>query len=148
MGLVGQMSFTFVFNRIMFSPSTVFAKMLKDTSREVAIVVDCSDQRAWFVPKLSLLIHMSHAWVRRHRIDPNPIPYANTHHVGVSVEQTLENCGDIALSGQGEDCLKLRQLLLGLNINLIESRQHTEDASRKKFFLASRLWTLFVSHRI
>lgn len=44
MGLVGQMSFTFVHNRIMFNPSTVFAKMLRDTSKEVAIVVDCSDQ--------------------------------------------------------------------------------------------------------
>lgn len=134
MGLVGQMSFTFVHNRIMFNPSTVFAKILKDTSKEVAIVVDCSDQRAWLVPKLSLLLHMSHAWVRRHRIDPDPIPYANTHHVGVSVEQTLENSGDIALSGQGEDCLKLRQLFLGLNTNLIESGQHTEDASRKNIF--------------
>lgn len=122
MGLVGQISLTFVPNRIKFYPSRVFAKMLKDISKEVAIVVDCSDQRAWLVPKLSLLLHMSRAWVRRHRIDPDPIPYANTHHLGVSVEQALKNSGDIALSGQGEDCLKLSQLLLGLNTNIIESR--------------------------
>lgn len=128
------MTFTFIHNKIRFVPSTVFAKILKDTSREVAIVVDCSDQRAWLVPKLSLLLHMSHVWIRRHEIDPNPIPYADAHHVGSSVEQTLRDCGDIALSGQGEDCLRLRQLLLGLNINLIESRQHTEDATRKKLF--------------
>lgn len=133
-GPVGQMTFTFVHNKIMFSPSRVFAKMLKDTSKEVALVVDCSDRRAWLVPKLSLLLHMSHVWIRRHEIYPNPIPYADAHHVGGSVEQTLRDCGDIALSGQGEDCLRLRQLLLGLNINLIESRQHTEDATRKKVF--------------
>lgn len=134
LGLVGQMTFTFVHNKIMFAPSTVFAKMLKDTSKEVAIVVDCSDRRAWLVPKLSLLLHMSHVWVRRHEIDPNPIPYADAHHVGGSVERILRDCGDIALSGQGEDCLRLRQLLLGLNINLIESRQYTEGATRKKLF--------------
>ncbi len=133
-GPVGQITFTFVHNKIMFSPSRVFGKMLKDTSKEVVIVVDCSDRRAWLVPKLSLLLHMSHVWIRRHGIYPNPIPYANAHHVGGSVEQTLRDCGDIALSGQGEDCFKLRQLLLGLNINLVESRQHTEDATRKKLF--------------
>lgn len=103
MGLAGQMSFTFVHNRIVFSPLTIFANVLNDTSREVAIVVDCPDQRASLVPKLSLFLHMSHAWVHSHRIDPNPIPYANTHHVGVSVEQTPESCGDIALSGKGQD---------------------------------------------
>lgn len=133
-GPVGQMTFTFVHNKITFSPSRAYAKMLKDTSKEVAIVVDCSDRRAWLVPKLSLLLHMSHVWIRRHAIDPNPIPYADAHHVGGSVEQTLRDCGDIVLSGQGEDCLRLRQLLLGLNINLVESRQHTEDATRKKLF--------------
>lgn len=77
---------------------------------------------------------MSHVWIRRHGIYPNPIPYANAHHVGGSVEQTLRDYDDIALSGQDEDCFKLRQLLLGLNINLVESRQHTEDATRKKLF--------------
>lgn len=133
-GAVGQMTFTFVHNKIMFSPSRVYAKMLKDTSKEVAIVVDCSDRRTWLVPKLSLLLHMSHVWIRRHEIFPNPIPYADAHHAGGSVEQTLRDCGDIAVSGQGEDCLRLRQLLLGLNINLVESRQHAEDATRKKLF--------------
>lgn len=134
MGPVGQMTFTFVHNRITFSPSRGFAKMLKDTSKEVAVVVDCSDQRAWLVPKLSLLLHMSHVWIRRHGISPNPIPYADAHHIGGLVEQTLRDSGDIALSGQGEDCLRFRQLLLGLNINMVESRQHTEDATRKKLF--------------
>lgn len=133
-GPVAQMTFTFVHNKIMFSPSRIYAKMLKDTSKEVAIVVDCSDGRAWLVPKLSLLLHMSHVWVRRHEICPNPIPYADAHHVGGSVEQTLRDFGDTALLGQGEDCLRLRQLLLGLNINLIESRQHTEDATRKNLY--------------
>lgn len=133
-GPVGQMTFTFVHNKITFSPSRVYAKMLKDTSKEVVIVVDCSDRRAWLVPKLSLLLHMTHVWVRRHEIQPNPVPYADAHHVGGSVEQTLRDCGDIALLGQGEDCLRLRQLLLGLNINLVKSRQHTEDATRRKLF--------------
>lgn len=133
-GPVGQMTFIFVHNKIMFSPSRVFGKMRKDTSKEVVMVVDSSDRRAWLVPKLSLLLHMSHVWIRRHGIYPNPIPYTNAHHVGGSVEQTLRDCGDIALLEQGEDCFKLRQLLLGLNINLVESRQHTEDATRKKLF--------------
>ena len=68
------------------------------------------------------------------RIDPNPILYANTRLIGVSIDQTLENCGDIALSGKGQDCLKVKQLLLGLNINLIENRQCTKDASRRDLF--------------
>jgi len=51
-----QANFTFVSNRLNFSPSQIFIQMLKNASKELAILYDVDTKRAWMVPKLSLLL--------------------------------------------------------------------------------------------
>lgn len=133
-GFTVQANFSFVPNRINFTPSNSFAKLLRDTSKEVAAVIDCLDGRSWIVPKLSLMLHMAHAWSARNSIDPDPIPYAKPCHDGTQAEAVLRDSGDLVLLGQGQDTLTLRQLMLGLNVNLLQSRHQTEDAASGKVF--------------
>jgi hypothetical protein len=133
-GVTMQANFSFVPNKVNFTPSNSFAKLLRDTSKEVAAVIDCLDGRSWIVPKLSLMLHMAHAWSARNGIDLDPIPYAKPCHDGSQAEAVLRDSGNLVLLGQGQDMLTLRQLMLGLNINLLQSRHRTEDAAGGKVF--------------
>jgi hypothetical protein len=133
-GFTAQANFSFVPNKVNFTPSNSFAKLLKDTSKEVAAVIDCLDSRSWLVPKLSLMLHMVHTWSARNGIDPDPVPYAKPFHDGSQAEAVLRDCGDLVLLGQGQDALTLRQLMLGLNVNLLQSRHQTADACSGKVF--------------
>jgi hypothetical protein len=136
-GMTGQANFTFITNRIRFSPLQVYSKMLRDTAKEVALVYDAGAKRSWLVPKLSLVLHMAHAWIKDNvPVDEdgdlklcNPIPFAEPHFDGFAVVETLESAGDIAVCGSGDDALPLRTLLLGLNINLLMTSEATEPSS-------------------
>jgi hypothetical protein len=133
-GFMVQANFSFAPNKVNFTPSNSFAKLLKDTSKEVAAVIDCLDNRSWLVPKLSLMLHMAHAWSARNNLDPDPIPYAEPCHDGSQAEAALRDSGDLVLLGQGPDVFNLRQLLLGLNVNMLQGRYQTEDAGSGKLF--------------
>jgi hypothetical protein len=139
-GLIGQANFGFVYNRLNFAPSTVFSKLLRGTSRELATIIDCGERRSWLVPKLSLLLHMAHVYVQDGIYEDSesdgvdPIPYVKPHHDGKAVEEELKQCGDIVVCGQGQDALTLRTLLLGLNINLLKSIQVNEENNGKSVF--------------
>ncbi len=63
-----------------FSPSQVFSQMLRNTSKEVALLYDATTERSWIVPKLSLLLHMCHVWQGLHKSDKaSAIPFAEPH---------------------------------------------------------------------
>ena len=127
-GITAQANFSFVSNRLSFSPTSGFVKLLKDTSIQLAIVLDAKERCSWLVPKLSLLLHMAHAWVDD-AVDP--IPFAKPHLNGKEVMSVLIEAGNITLAGQGLDELKLRTLMLGLNINLLQSITHLERSEGK-----------------
>ncbi|KAI9841392.1 MAG: hypothetical protein M1837_000725 [Sclerophora amabilis] len=131
-----SVTYTFVMNRQTFPATTVYSQMLRDTSREVAVVIDSDAERAWLVPKLSLILHMSHMYIRHRRIQVNPIPYAAPHPDGAeAAESALLHAGNtVILPSQGRDILRLRELLLGLNINLINSKPVLEESRERKVF--------------
>ena len=133
-GFTVQTNFSFIPNKVNFAPSNSFAKLLRDTSKEVAAAIDCLNGRSWLVPKLSLMLHMAHTWSTRNGIDPDPIPYGKPCHDGSQAEAVLRDSGELILLGQGQDTLTLRQLMLGLNVNLLQSRHQTEDAASGKVF--------------
>jgi hypothetical protein len=127
-GFTAQTNFSFVSNRLAFSPASGFVKLLKDKSKQLAIVLDAKDRCSWLVPKLSLLLHMAHAWVDD-AVDP--IPFAKPHLNGTEVMSILSGAGNITLGGQGLDEFKLWTLFLGLNINLLQSIAHIERSEGK-----------------
>ena len=92
-----------LFLYITISIFRVYSKFLKDTSREFAVILEVEEGRSWLVPKLSLLLHMSHIWVQDGKdgtsgdTDPDPIPYVDPHHDGSAVEKALKDFGDLTV---------------------------------------------------
>jgi hypothetical protein len=132
-GLTAQATGEYVSNLLRFTPHTSYLKMLNDTSKEVAVVIDNATHRSWMVPKLSLLLHMAHCWLRTGILSlvcQGSIPYADPHHDSSEVAGCLATHGENTVCGTAntEDVVKLRTLLLGLNTNLINSRSLTEPA--------------------
>ncbi|KAJ4344875.1 uncharacterized protein N0V89_012619 [Didymosphaeria variabile] len=122
-GINGQMSYSFVSHRLRFQPSSDYIKMLFDTSKDVALVSDVQARRSWLVPKLSLMLHMAHAWVNIMSPSPkdDPIPFVEPHEDGRDVVKALEDHGDIVICGQNTESFTLRRLLMGLSLNLLAS---------------------------
>lgn len=137
-GVNGQANFSFVSHRLTFSPASVYSKMLLDASKQVALISDATARRSWLVPKLSLILHMAHAWVIENGLPQStlsdPIPFADPHEDGIAVIQALERHGDIAVCGHGDDSFKLRSLFLGLNINLLETVSLVERSKGKYLY--------------
>ncbi|KAF2452247.1 hypothetical protein BDY21DRAFT_295039, partial [Lineolata rhizophorae] len=102
-----------------------YTKMLYDTSKDVVLISDVHNRRSWLVPKLSLMLHMAHAWAAENGLStfPNsdPMPFAEPYDDASVVIRALEGQGDLIVCGQGNDSFKLRTLLLGLSINLLAS---------------------------
>jgi hypothetical protein len=130
-GITAQANFSFVSNRLNFSPTSGFAKLLRDASKQLAIILDAKNRCSWLVPKISLLLHMAHSWVDDAM---DPIPFAKPHLNGEEVMHVLSSSGDIRLCGDGPDEYKLRDLMLGLNINLLQSIAHQERSEGKSIY--------------
>lgn len=122
-GVNGQATFSFASHHLSFKPASVYSKMLLDASKQVVLISDITARRSWLVPKLSLILHMAHAWIIENSLAQstlsNPVPFADPHDDGIAVIRTLDSCGNIAVCGQGDDSFRLRSLFLGLNINLL-----------------------------
>lgn len=139
-GLTGSANFVFVSHKLSFLPTSIYSKMLRNASKQVAIVNDLGTRRSWLVPRISLLLHMAHASVREHTPEHlldtliDPIPFCDPHYDGSSVVEALDGQGDVVVWGEGQDSFRLRTLLLGLNINLLKAMEITEASSGNSLF--------------
>jgi hypothetical protein len=132
-GVNGQANFSFSSHRLPFTPASDYSKMLCDTSKDVVLISDITARRSWLVSKLSLILHLAHAWVTEHG-SSDPIPFAEPHHDGSVVAEALENKGDIVVRRQGNDSFKLHSLLLGFSINLLESVNRRAKSKGKSLY--------------
>jgi hypothetical protein len=133
-GLSFQTTFRFASTQLKYSPPEVFSALLTRTSMEVAIVYDSRDRRAWAVPKLSLLLHMAHAFARYYKLADH-IPYAEPAcDGGEASARVLRGLGDVAIAGEGKDAYSLRRLFIGLNLNLMESKLRAEQPKGHKIY--------------
>lgn len=108
-------------NRLQFTPFGGYSKLLRDTASELAIVYDAGTKRCWPVPKLSLLLHMSLAYVLNCPDAPkDTVPYTDRHTDAADLIGLLEPYEDMLVLGKSKTGgLVLRRLLLGLNTNLL-----------------------------
>ncbi|QDS69827.1 hypothetical protein FKW77_000081 [Venturia effusa] len=141
-GITSQASFGLGSNRVSFSPSSVYSKMLRDAAKDIALIYDVTSKQSWGVPKLSAMLHMAHAWVKDSTSDQefqspsfqDPIPFAEPHVDGFAVAASLEQYGDVIVCGTGKDALRLRNLLLGLNINMLNTSGISKPSSGRLLF--------------
>jgi hypothetical protein len=64
----------------------------------------------------------------------DPVPFVDPHYDGFAVVAALENAGNIIVCGTGDDALRLRSLLLGLNMNMLKVSTATEPSDSKDLY--------------
>jgi hypothetical protein len=126
--------YEFTINTQRFNPSASYSKMLRANSKQVALIYDDGSRRAWLVPKLSLILHLAQRWAKYYDIGEGVIPYAQWGTNGDSAESILAGSGSLVILGKGEDAFTLRQLILGLNTNLLGSMEKSELSAHQKLF--------------
>ena len=139
-----QTNFKYTSHRRQFTPFGGFQKLLLDTAHEVAAIYDSGTRRGWLVPKLSVFLHMAQAYAMSFADTmENGVPYVSEHAEAVNLISVLAPLGDrpVLVNGNtggetetssvaGE--LVLRQLLLGLNTNLLSAVAVVQKSSGKK----------------
>ncbi|KAK0707692.1 hypothetical protein B0H67DRAFT_495570 [Lasiosphaeris hirsuta] len=147
-----QANFKYASHRRHFTPFGGYCKLLRDTASEVAVVYDSRQKRGWLVPKLSLLLHMSHAYALRCADGPaDRVPFVDGHTDAGELIPFLEPLGDRPILGSdangnaeekgddvgepaaAESVMLFRQLLLGLNTNLLSTVASTQPSGRRQF---------------
>ena len=152
---IGGASFDYVSNTQRFKPNDNYAKAMTIMSKQVALIYDRKAGRAWLVPKLSLLLHMSHAYFKyffnSDTTSEDPIPFAMPSSDGAKAAlEALINRGDTVLSRYGDsqsDIQNLRQVLLDLNYHLIDANR-TREKSTSRHILGSELMNLVTESEV
>ncbi|KAK0616786.1 hypothetical protein B0T14DRAFT_497945 [Immersiella caudata] len=117
-----QETYRFTGHQRRFTLSGDYSKLLRDTAAEIVAVYDAQERRCWLVPKLSLLLHMSHTYVLNCPDNPaDNIPYVEPHTDATNIIPLLEPLGNqpVFRNQTTTTPLLLRQLLLGLNTNIL-----------------------------
>jgi hypothetical protein len=116
-----QTNFKYLSHQLRFTPTSNYNQLLEDTAREVALIYYSSERRCWLVPKLSLLLYMSQAYSSHCGFSKDRIPLVEPHSDAVEIVRRLEALGGTRIFGDGEDVFRFRQLILGLNTNLLRT---------------------------
>lgn len=133
MGL--EANFKYTSDRLQFTPFGGYCKLLRDTALELAIIYDAAKKRCWLAPKLSLLMHMSQAYALACPGSPqNRVPFVDSHSDAAELIQILEPLGDTPVLGAETDGLRFRQLILGLNANLLTTVAATQKSAHKRLY--------------
>lgn len=120
-GLQGGLTFERSTNVLRFDRSRNYLRLLNSSSREAIIIYDVESQRAWLVSLLSTIHHMAVRYCRdiSKEDQVEKIPFAQPEADGGTASLTvLRKNGSIQLESGGEDALTLRDLIMGLSVNL------------------------------
>jgi hypothetical protein len=129
-----QSSYKCFSHRLRFTPASNYTQLLQDTAREVTLVYDSDERRGWLVPKLSLLLHMTQAYAAYRDYPSGQVPFVEPHADAAELVTPLESLGGTPVSGFGEDVIQFRQLMLGLNTNLLEIPRLTKESGGRKLY--------------
>ncbi|OAL51264.1 hypothetical protein IQ07DRAFT_416851 [Pyrenochaeta sp. DS3sAY3a] len=130
-----QKNFRFQHHRIRFTPSDNYLKLLQDTCKQPTIVYDAAQGRSWLIPKLSLLLHMSHAYAAGCiGLPDDPIPFVKPHADATELVDILASAGDICIFSEQTTRFLFRELLLALSINLLKTAEALRESSSKKLY--------------
>ncbi|KAI3319500.1 hypothetical protein HD806DRAFT_525486 [Xylariaceae sp. AK1471] len=129
-----QANFEYASHRRQFTPAGSYYKLLRDTALELAIIYDSSKKQCWLVPKLSLLMHMCQAYASQVVAPRNNDKFVNGHADATELIKDLEPLGDNLVFGGQVDGFRFRQLILGLNINLLTTVKAIQKSSSGKLY--------------
>ncbi|KAL4886825.1 hypothetical protein BJY04DRAFT_42324 [Aspergillus karnatakaensis] len=117
-----QTNYTYCSHKLRFDPTSNYHRLLTNAAREVALIYDSSERRAWLVPKLGLLLHMSLAYTAYCGCPNDRVPLVEPYTDGLALTKLLNGMGKNPVLGDGNTAFQFQQLLLGLNINLLRAK--------------------------
>jgi len=123
-----------------FDPATLYLAALDHASLHTALIYDTSSHQAWLVPKLSLLLHMCHSYIKTYQ-DPSmdPIPFVQpSPNPSKDIKIALQGAADIPVCVGSNGTYPLSALLVSLNVSLVNSTL-TEESIKRKFFRNTKL---------
>ncbi|KAH8745765.1 hypothetical protein BGZ57DRAFT_974389 [Hyaloscypha finlandica] len=130
-------NFQFVSNVQHFPRDNIYAMALRKMAYDIALVYDGEEHRGWLVPKLSLILHMSHSYyntVISPNISTNPIPYAQPSSDGAAAAlAALQGKGDTILYNCGSDGdILLSSIISTIHANICEANKTREPSKSGK----------------
>lgn len=130
-----QQNFRFHHHRIRFTPPDNYLKLLQDTCKQLTIVYDAAQGRSWLIPKLSLLLHMNHAYAAGCiGLLDDPIPFVKPHADATELVDILASAGDVCIFSTQTTSFVFRELMLALSINLLKTAEALRESSTKKLY--------------
>ncbi|KAF4631616.1 hypothetical protein G7Y89_g6514 [Cudoniella acicularis] len=123
-----------------FDPAALYLVALDRASLHTALIYDTSSHQAWLVPKLSLLLHMCHSYIKTYQ-DPSidPIPFVQpSANPSKDIKRALQGAADIPVCVGSNGTYPLSALLVSLNASLINSTL-TEESITRTFFRSTKL---------
>ncbi|KAJ9312782.1 hypothetical protein DTO271D3_7016 [Paecilomyces variotii] len=129
LGITGK----FVVNRVQFDTSRIYSELLRDTSRNLVLLYDSGSRIGWLLPKLSLLVHMSHIYLKKLTGSSN-VPFLPDHIDTEDIVRRLENQGNLVLFGREESQTLFQDLMLRLNTNMLSSAERTDESTSRTFY--------------
>ncbi|KAH8648708.1 hypothetical protein BX600DRAFT_475659 [Xylariales sp. PMI_506] len=112
---------------VRYEPHSQYSKAIQELSQHVALVFDRTDQRAWLVPLLSLLLHLCHVYFshfNENTLKSDPIPFAEPSTDGSRAAlAALKGSGDLHVF---ED-VTLANVLLDIHGNMQRSSRAMVD---------------------
>jgi hypothetical protein len=128
-GVKIQTNYTFRTHRVHFEPSSIYKKLLVDTSHQLALIYDSTEKRSWIVPKLSLLLHMVHAYILTiPGISDDQVPFVEPYTDPNQIVDKVFGMGGENY-GDADQPFLFRNLMVGFNLNLIATTRNIQKSS-------------------
>lgn len=142
LSIQGGAIFKFVNNVQHFGRENMYTMALMKMANDIALVYDAEADRGWLVPKLSLILHMSHTYfntVLGGDTSLDPIPYAEPSPDGANAAlKVLRGKGGTVLyEGDSDGNILLSTVLATLHANICESNK-TREPSKPGKLLATQ----------
>ncbi|KAK2789204.1 hypothetical protein FQN52_006296 [Onygenales sp. PD_12] len=121
-------------NTLRFSPSDNYLAFLRTSSKESLVLYDVSEKRAWLVPKLSVIHQMARVYCKAFGLNLPEMLAATESETdwGQDSFTILSSNGNFSIEEKGLITMTLRELVLGLCINL--SRIHAHSPTRSEIY--------------
>jgi hypothetical protein len=131
-------NFQFVSNVQHFSRDSMYTIALIKMANDIALVYDEEAHCGWLVPKLSLVLHMSHTYynkVLKGDVATDPIPYAEPSSDGAAAAlAALRGKGDTVLyNGNSDGDILLSAILATIHANLCDANKTLEPSKAGRF---------------
>jgi hypothetical protein len=130
-----EKNFRYESHIVRFTPFNNYTHLLRDAAKETAMLYDSGSKRCWLVPKLSLLLHMCQAYASYYPdIPADRIPFVVPHTDALDLISHLTPLGATQIHSDGQSAFLFRELLHGLSMNLLNTRQATKLSKKKALY--------------